>query len=47
MLKHRILADILKQLDGRTPFVYAVDSDWIRKYGVIRTTLGKVDVADN
>jgi hypothetical protein len=47
MLKHRIPADILKQLDGRTLLVYTVDSDWIRKDGVIRTTLGKVDVADN
>lgn len=47
LLKHRIPADTLKQLDGRSLFVYGVDRDWIGKSGVIRTTLGKIDVADN
>lgn len=46
LLRHRIPADSLRQLDGRSVFVYAVDRDWIGKNGVIRTTLGKVDVAN-
>jgi hypothetical protein len=37
----------LKKLDGQSAFAYAVDRDWIGKNGVIRTTLGKVDVANN
>ncbi|MEW6747066.1 MAG: arylsulfatase [Planctomycetota bacterium] len=47
LLKHRIPADTLRQLDGQSVFAYAVDRDWIGKNGVIRTTLGKVDVANN
>lgn len=47
LLKHRIPPDTLKQLDGRSVFAYAVDRDWIGKNGVIRTTLGKVDVAND
>jgi hypothetical protein len=47
LLKQRIPADTLKQLDGRLAFVYAVDRDWIGRNSVIRTTLGKVDVANN
>jgi len=46
LLKHRIPLDTLKKLNGRSTFVYAVDRDWIGKNGVIRTTLGEIDVAD-
>ena len=47
LLKHRIPAETLKQLDGRSAFIYAVDRDWIGKNGVIRTSLGKVDTASD
>jgi hypothetical protein len=45
LLKQRIPAETLRQLDGPSAFAYAVDRDWIGKNGVIRTTIGKVDVA--
>ncbi|HYG22611.1 MAG TPA: hypothetical protein VEH04_07515 [Verrucomicrobiae bacterium] len=47
LLKHRIPADTLKQLNGQSVFAYAVDRDWIGKNDAIRTTLGKVDVANS
>lgn len=47
LLRHRVPADMLQQLDGRSAFVYAVDRDWIGKNGVIRSTLGTVEVANN
>lgn len=46
LLKQRIPEETLRQLDGRSVFAYAVDRDWIGKNGVIRTTIGAVDVAN-
>lgn len=46
ILRHRIPARELGELNGRTAFIYAVDRDWIGKNGVIRTTLGAIDTSD-
>jgi hypothetical protein len=45
IIRHRVPVDLLDEMDGRALFVYAVDHDWIGKNGVIRLSIGEVDVA--
>lgn len=45
LIRHRIPAEELRKLDGRSAFIYAVDRDWIGKNGVIRMSLGAVEVS--
>lgn len=45
MLKHRIPAEELKQMNGEKAFVYAVDHDWIGKEGTAATTIADIQVS--
>lgn len=45
LLKHRIPADELKQMNGEKAFVYAVDHDWIGKEGTAVTTIADIQVS--
>lgn len=44
LMRHRIPLETLRELDGRSAIVFAVDRDWIGKDAVIRTELGDVSV---
>lgn len=46
LIRHRIPASELKELDGAKVFSYAVDKDWIGKNSVIRMSIGQVDVSN-
>lgn len=46
-LRHRVEPETLRKLTGKSAIIHAVDRNWIGKNGVIRTSLGKIDVVEN
>ncbi|HEY5551625.1 MAG TPA: hypothetical protein VIK52_07045 [Opitutaceae bacterium] len=45
IVRHRVPTELLQGMDGRMLFAYAVDHDWIGKNGVIRLSIGEVEIA--
>lgn len=42
IIRHRVPKNILKEMDGKTAFIYAVDNDWIGKTGVVPMEISNV-----